>query len=114
MRKARKWAKLTQGELAKKAKVHPNTISDIERGLNIPGLKVGLDIAEALGVHIKWLTGQLENHRQGVQVDSDEEMANWLAYKAMSPEEKRELVDFMTDLHRAKDIARGGAEKAKT
>lgn len=98
---------MTQAELADAIKVHPNTVSDIERGNNFPSLKVGLDIARALNISIRWLIGESDNHRKRIQVESDEEYRNWMAYQAMSPEEKRELIQFMTDLHKARGIAKG-------
>lgn len=114
-RQARKWARMTQARLADIVTVHPNTISDIERGHNFPGLTLGIKIAKALRVHIWWYVGMIDNPRQGIQIETDEEWQNWQDYLAMAPEEKRELIRFMTDLHRARKIGKGEfpREKAK-
>lgn len=104
IRQARKWAGLTQAKLAESCKVHKNTISDIERGRNVPGLLLGCTIAQALGVNIRWTVGMTPNHRPGVQFDTDQEYVNLEAYRAMNPAEKAQLVEFMSDFHQARKI----------
>lgn len=60
LRECRKKAKLTQGELAKKAGLSMNMISLIELGLRAPGIKVAKKICKALGVTLNDIWGNGE------------------------------------------------------
>jgi transcriptional regulator with XRE-family HTH domain len=50
----------TQEDLAEKAELHVNSISFIERGLNPPALDTICAIADALGVTVSALMGEME------------------------------------------------------
>lgn len=104
IRQARKWAGLTQAQLAEVCRVHKNTISDIERGRNVPGLLLGCTVARALKVNVLWTVGMTPNHRQGIQFETDQEYVNLAAYQAMGPDEKAQLIEFMTDFHQTRKI----------
>ncbi|MEN8505454.1 helix-turn-helix transcriptional regulator [Paraburkholderia sp. SIMBA_050] len=66
IRARRKLKKLTQAGLALRAKVHPNTISLIERAETIAGIDALIDIADALGVPLSQLLKAAED-RGGVR-----------------------------------------------
>jgi transcriptional regulator with XRE-family HTH domain len=51
VRELRKKRKLTQEELAEKAHLHRNYVSDVERGTRNISLLNILELAKALGVH---------------------------------------------------------------
>lgn len=93
---------MTQTQLAQTVRVHPNTISDIERGQLFPGLELGLRISEALNVNVRWLCGQTTNPRRGIQLDSDLEERNYRAYLAMSPAERQQFAEGMADFLKAR------------
>lgn len=105
LKQARRSKRLTQVQLAERVKVHKNTISSIERGLLYPGLLLGLSLSECLNVNIRWLVGHAENPRRAVQLESDQEVENHLAYRKMSPAERKQFADFMTDFLHTRAIA---------
>ncbi|MCR5307621.1 MAG: helix-turn-helix domain-containing protein [bacterium] len=51
--KAREDAKMTQTELARKAKIHQSDLSDIERGVSNPSVKTLDRIAKGLGLKLE-------------------------------------------------------------
>lgn len=107
---ARKMRKMTQRELAEKVKTHPNTISALERVQFYPGLVLGLRLADALDVHLHWLCGMLENHRRGIQLETDQEEANYRRYMKMSPEERQQFADYMQEFLTIRNGANGRRE----
>ncbi len=61
---ARRAANLTQEALATKAKLHPTYISQLERGLKSPTVRVLLVIAEACGTPASEIVRQVEATRK--------------------------------------------------
>jgi len=59
IKKARERAKLTQNELATKAKTSSQTVSNCERGTRYPPLETAIYFAKALGVSLDWLTDNM-------------------------------------------------------
>lgn len=97
VRQARVMRKMTQKVLAERVKTHSNTISALERTQFYPGLVLGIRIADALNVHLWWLCGYIENHRRGVQLETDLEEENYRLYMKMNPDERRQFADYMRE-----------------
>lgn len=108
LRLARRWAKLTQQQLADLVKVHKNTISDLERGRNYPGFQLGCAIGAVLRVNIRWLAGQVDDPVQGIQLPSALERQNFADYSKMSRAEQLQFAEFMADFLRTRKITGGG------
>jgi transcriptional regulator with XRE-family HTH domain len=106
VRQARLRAKLSQRQLADATKAHHNSISDLERGKNLPTLAFACRLAKALNVNLLWLAGESQHIEPGVHMTGTE-LVNYRAYQALSPEEKQQLIDFMTDYHRARKATVG-------
>ena len=109
LRIARLRAKLTQGELAAGVRVHRVTIARLEGGKDYPGLSLGCRLAQYLKVHVFWLTGLIDNHRQGIQPNTDLEEQNHKAYLAMSADEQVQFAEGMSEFLRVRRIAKQGA-----
>ena len=60
----RRYAGLTQEELAHRARIHPTYVSQIERGLKSPTVTVILRLAKALDVSLGELMQAFENTRR--------------------------------------------------
>lgn len=57
LKSLRKSANVTQGELAERMNVHPQTISKWERGITEPDVAQLGELAEALGISVERLLG---------------------------------------------------------
>lgn len=112
LRHARRSRKMTQQALAAAVNVHKNTISDLERGRNFPGLIIALKISEVLDVNIRWMVGHTDNQRRGVQLETDAEERNYRAYMQMSKDERAQFVEFMNDFLKTHSAASGKRETA--
>lgn len=60
VKKSRVLRGLTQEDLAHEAEVHPTYVSQLERGLKSPSLRVMLQLADALGVPASELVQAVE------------------------------------------------------
>lgn len=107
-KKARESKRLTQSQLAARVGAHRVTIAKIEAGKRAPKLLLGCRIARALQVHIFWLCGFVDNPLPGIQYETEAEYRNALAYLALDKPERTQLVEMMTDYHRARRITTKG------
>lgn len=64
---ARRRAGLSQEVLASRAKLHPTYISQLERGLKSPTVRVLFELAKACGVSASSLLSDIEKLAQGQQ-----------------------------------------------
>ena len=61
IKKARKWAELSQADVAKAANLEPAHVSHFECGRRKPSMRNLIKLADALGVSTDWLLGRVEH-----------------------------------------------------
>ena len=64
---ARRRAGLSQEALASRAKLHPTYISQLERGLKSPTVRVLFIVSEACGVHASEILAEVEKAANNVE-----------------------------------------------